>query len=144
MLGAQRCYESVRPEGEPPWLAFYTEAAFSADLARCLSDLGEPGQAIKLGAVVLHDYEPWRVRARCFAQTDLAGAHLVGRDFEQAAALGRDAVRTAAQVSSTRTLDRLRTLQRQIRPLRVGSAHLRELDERITDFFTRSARPANT
>ncbi|MGH3839038.1 MAG: hypothetical protein ACRDSF_25575, partial [Pseudonocardiaceae bacterium] len=86
-------------------------------------------------------YEPWRVRARCFAQTDLAGAHLVGRDFEQAAALGRDAVRTAAQVSSTRTLDRLHTLQRQIQPLRAGSPHLRELDERITDFLARSARP---
>lgn len=144
VLEAQRCYESVRPGGEPPWLGFYTEAAFSADLARCLSDLGEPGQAITLGAVVLRDYEPWRVRARCFAQTDLAGAHLVGRDFEQATALGRDAVRTAAQVSSTRTFERLRTLQRQIQPLCVSSAHLRELDERITDFFTRSARPANT
>ena len=139
VLEAQRCYESVRPEGEPPWLNLYTEAAFSADLARCLSDLGEPEQAIKLSAGVLRDYEPWRVRARCFAQTDLAGAHLVGRDFEQAAAVGRDAVRTAAQVSSTRTLDRLRTLQRQARPLRAGSPHLRELDDRITDFLTRSS-----
>jgi hypothetical protein len=60
----------------------------------------------------VRDYEPWRVRARCFAQTDLAGAHLLGNDLEQAAAVGRDALRTAAQVSSTRTLDRLRTLQR--------------------------------
>ncbi|MGH3909119.1 MAG: hypothetical protein ACRDTE_33825, partial [Pseudonocardiaceae bacterium] len=49
---------------------------------------------------------PALVRARCFAQTDLAGAHLRGRDLEQAAALGRDALRTAADVSSHRTLDR--------------------------------------
>ncbi|GAA5169226.1 hypothetical protein [Amycolatopsis dongchuanensis] len=71
-------------------------------------------------------------------QTDLATAHLVGRDYEHAAALGRDAVRTAAQVSSTRTLDRLRTLQRQVRPLRASSRHLGELDERITDLLTRN------
>jgi hypothetical protein len=131
----------LRPEGEPPWLALYTEAAFAADLGKCLRDLGESGQAITLSAAAARDYEPWRVRARCFAQTDLAGAYLIGRDFEQAASLGRDAVRTAAQVSSTRTLDRLYTLQRQIQPLRIGSSHLRELDERITDFLTRSARP---
>jgi hypothetical protein len=87
----------------------------------------------------VRDYEPWRVRARCFAQTDLAGAHLLGNDLEQAAALGRDALRTAAQVSSARTLDRLRTLQRQIQPLRACSPHLRELDERITVFLARSS-----
>ena len=92
----------------------------------------------------MRDYEPWRVRARCFAQTDLVRAHLLGNDREQAAAVGRDALRTAAQVSSARTLDRLRTPQRQIQPRRAGSPTLRELDERITDFLTRSARPDNT
>ncbi|MGH3717852.1 MAG: hypothetical protein ACRDRI_03245 [Pseudonocardiaceae bacterium] len=138
VLEAQRCYESVRPEDEPGWLGLYTEAAFAADLGKCLSGIGEHAQAIKLVTGVLRDYEPWRVRARCFAQTDLAGTHLLGRDFEQAAALGRDALRTAAQVNSARTLDRLRTLQRQAQPLRAGSPHLRELDERITIFLGRS------
>ncbi len=141
VLEAQRCYEVMRLDGEPQWLALYTEAAFAADLGKCLRDLGEAGQAITLSATAVRDYEPWRVRARCFAQTDLSGAHLLGNDLEQAAALGRDALRTAAQVSSTRTLDRLRTLQRQVQPLRAGSPHLRELDERITAFLTRSARP---
>jgi hypothetical protein len=139
VLEAQRCYESMSPEGEPPWQDFYTEAAFAADIGRCLSDIGEPEQAIKLSTAAVRDYEPWRVRARCFTQTDLAGTHLLGNDLEQAAAVGRDALRTAAQVSSTRTLDRLRTLQRQVRPLRAGSPHLRELDERITDFLGRGS-----
>ncbi|MGH3869269.1 MAG: hypothetical protein ACRDQ4_24810, partial [Pseudonocardiaceae bacterium] len=139
MLEAQRCYESMSPEGEPPWLALYTEAAFAADLGKCLRDLGEADQAIKLSTVAVRDYEPWRVRARCFAQIDLAGAHLLGNDREQAAAVGRDALRTAAQVSSARTLDRLRTLQRQARLLRASSPHLRELDERITVFLARDS-----
>ena len=63
---------------------------------------------------------------------------MIGRDYEHAAAFGRDAVRTAAQVSSHRTLDRLRTLQRHLRPLRADSRHLCELDERITDMLTRN------
>ncbi|MGH3873915.1 MAG: hypothetical protein ACRDSR_26185, partial [Pseudonocardiaceae bacterium] len=60
--------------------------------------------------------------------------------LEQAAASGRAALRTAAEVSSTRTLDSLRTLQRQVRPLRSASPHLTDLDERITDFCTRTTR----
>ncbi|MGB6161186.1 MAG: hypothetical protein WCF33_22545 [Pseudonocardiaceae bacterium] len=144
VLEAQRRYESMSPDGEPPWQDFYTEAALAADLGLCLRDLGEAEQAIKLSTVAVRDYEPWRVRARGFAQIDLAGAHLLGNDLEQAAVVGRDALRTAAQVSSARTLDRLRTLQRQTRPLRAGSPHLRELDDRITDFLTRSTRPDNT
>jgi hypothetical protein len=67
VLQAQRCYESVRPEDEPSWLGLYTEAAFAADLAKCLSGIGESAQAIKLVIGVLRNYEPWRVRARCFA-----------------------------------------------------------------------------
>ena len=46
---------------------------------------------------------------------------------------------TAEQAGDTRTLDRLRTLQRQARPLRAHSPQLRELDERITDFLSRSS-----
>ena len=82
-------------------------------------------------------------RPRCFAQTDLATAHLLGRDLEQAAAFGRDALRTASEVNSIRTLDRLRTLQRQVRPLHSATPHLADLDDRITDFLTRTTRRQN-
>jgi hypothetical protein len=91
----------------------------------------------------LYGYEPWRVRDRCFVQTDLASAHLLDRDMEQAAALGRDALRTAAEVSSHRLLDRLRTLQRQVRPLRSATPHLADLDDRITDFLAHTTRRQN-
>ncbi|MGH3718818.1 MAG: hypothetical protein ACRDRI_08255 [Pseudonocardiaceae bacterium] len=137
VLAAQRAYESLGPDDE---VGFYTEAALAADLGRCLREIGEPKQAITLGTTALRDYEPWRVRNRCFVQTDLAGAHLLGGDLEQAAALGRDALRTAADVSSTRTLDRLRTLQRQVHPMRRACSPLADLDDRITDFLTRATR----
>jgi hypothetical protein len=72
-------------------------------------------------------------------QTDLALTHLHGRDLEQAAALGRDALRTATNLNSTITVARLRTLQRQVHPLRSASPHLTDLDDRITGFLTRTA-----
>ncbi|MGH3687480.1 MAG: hypothetical protein ACRDRE_23960 [Pseudonocardiaceae bacterium] len=137
VLEAERYYERARPDEEPPWLGFYTEAALTADLAPGLRDIGEFKQAVTLSTTALHGYEPWRVRPRCFVQTDLAIAHLLAHDLEQAAAVGRDAVRIAAEIHSTRTLDRLRTLQGQLHPLRPASPHLRELDERITTLLTR-------
>lgn len=71
---------------------------------------------------------------------DLATAHIVRGDQEQAASLGRDALRTAADVSSTRTVDKLRTLHRSVRPIRGQSRHMTDLDERLTTFLTRSDR----
>jgi len=138
ITAAQRSYESVHPDDEPPWLSLYTEAQLAANLSKCFNLLGDAEQAIKLSTIAVRDYEPWRVRHRCFAQADLASAHLLGNDLEQAAASGRDALRSAADVRSTRTLERLRTLQRQIRPLRTNSPHLRELDERIMAMLTRN------
>ncbi|XVV02493.1 hypothetical protein ACQPW3_34825 [Actinosynnema sp. CA-248983] len=140
---AEQHYDRAQSGDEPSWLSFYTEAELAADLGRCLRDVGEPEQATRLIRRAMDSYEPWRVRSRCFVQTDLATAHLVGGDYEQAAALGRDAVRTAADVSSTRTLDRLCTLQRRLHPLRTGSRHLGELDDRITDLLTRDRARKN-
>lgn len=137
VLSAERHYARSRTEDEPLWIQFYSESELAADLGRCLRDTGEPDQAVRLISQAFEGYEPWRVRSRCFVQTDLAAAHLVSRDYEQAAILGRDAVRTAAKVSSTRTVDRLRTLQRQARPVRASSRHLIELDYRITNLLTR-------
>ncbi|MGH3797381.1 MAG: hypothetical protein ACRDSP_21125 [Pseudonocardiaceae bacterium] len=135
VLAAQRCYESVSPEDAA---FFYTLNGFGGDLGRCLSNIGDTEQAITLSTTALRGCEPWVVRGRCVTQADLAITHLLGGDLEQAAAYGRDALRTAADVSSTIILQRLRTLQRQVQPQRTSSPHLRDLDERITDHLTHS------
>ncbi|MGH3943290.1 MAG: hypothetical protein ACRDTG_32635 [Pseudonocardiaceae bacterium] len=139
-LAAQRVYESVRPGDELACQDFYTEGALIADLGLGLSNLGETKEALTLGATALKGFEPWRVRARSLVQTHVALAHLRNRDLEQAAAYGRDALRSATDVSSTMITQRLRTLHRQIQPLQASSPHLREFDERLTTFLTRNAR----
>jgi hypothetical protein len=139
-LAAQRAYESVRPGDELPWQDFYTEGALIADLGLGLSNVGETKEALALGTTALQGFEPWRVRARSLVQTHIALTHLRSRDLEKAAAYGRDALRSATDVSSTMITQRLRTLHRHIQPLRANSPHLRELNERLTTFFPRNAR----
>ena len=90
--------------------------------------------------MALRGCEPWAVRGLCVTQTDLALTHLLARDLEQAAVFGRDALRTAANLSSTITVERLRTLHRQVHPLRSASPHLADLDDRITGFLTHTTR----
>ena len=136
VLEAERHYERFRPDSEPPWLSFYTEAELAADLGRALRDSGESARATRLMTRTLDSYEPWRVRSRCFVQTDLAVAYLVEGDHEHAAALTRDALDTAGKVSSSRTVSRIRALQQQIQPLQSGG--LAGLDDEIADFLRHS------
>jgi hypothetical protein len=137
MRNAEHCRDRADAGGAPTFLSTHWEASLAADLGRCLRDLGEPAPAARLITQAIDGSELWKVRSRCFFQTDLAATHLIGRDYEHATAVARDAVRTAAQLSSTVALDRLRTLQRQLHPLRKDSPHLNELDQQITDLLTR-------
>ncbi|MGH3932934.1 MAG: hypothetical protein ACRDTF_23505, partial [Pseudonocardiaceae bacterium] len=134
---AQRCYELVTTEDAA---LFYHVSCFGDDLGRCLGGIGDTEQARTFSTMALRGCEPWMVRGLCVVQTDLAITHIQGRDPEQAAAFGRDALRTAATLSSTITVERLRTLQRQVHPLRSASPHLRDLDDRLTSFLTHPTR----
>jgi len=137
VAATQRCYESVSLEDAA---LFYTVNGFGGDLGKCLSGIGDTEQAITFSTMALRGCEPWTVRGLCVTQTDLALTHLLARDLEQAAALGRDALRTATNLSSTITVERLRTLQRQVHTLRSASPHLADLDDRTTGFLTRTTR----
>ena len=135
VLAVQRCYESVTLDDQA---LFYSVNGFGGDLGKCLSRIGDTEQAITFSTMALHGCRAQSVRPLCVTQADLAISHLIGRDLEQAAAFGRDALRTASGISSTITLELLRTLQRQVTSLRSASPHLADLDERLTSFLTRN------
>lgn len=137
---AEEAYQRSRAGEEPEWLSFYTPAELAADLGRCLRDTGDPAAGTKLIDQALQQYEPWRVRSRCFVLTDLAVAAVVGNDHDRAAAYGREALATATEVSSTRTVDRLRSLHRMVTPLRASSRVLAEFDDRLTPFLTHAGQ----
>ncbi|MGH3685670.1 MAG: hypothetical protein ACRDRE_16750 [Pseudonocardiaceae bacterium] len=66
-----------------------------------LRGIGDTEQAITFSTMVLCGCDPWMVRPLCVTQAGLALIHLHARDLEQAAALGRDALRTAASLTTT-------------------------------------------
>lgn len=68
VLEAERQYERSEAAAEPSWLSFYTSAELAADLGRCLRDTGDPERGTALITRALDEYEPWRVRSRCFVQ----------------------------------------------------------------------------
>lgn len=103
MREAERHYERSHPGEELPWLTFYTDDSLAADLGRCLRDTGEPGHAAKLITQAVTGVEPWQDRGRAFFQTDLASAHLAGRDLERAAAAGRATSSPAPPAANSRT-----------------------------------------
>lgn len=138
MSEVERQFGRIRPGDEPPALGSYAEGQFAADLGRCLLGVGDPNPGVRQLTRALETNSPGRVRSRCVMEADLAAAHLDAGDHERAAAYGRDALRTAAQLDSVRTLDRLRTLQHQVRPRRATSLHLKELDDRLAAVLDRS------
>ncbi|MFD7158309.1 hypothetical protein ACFV9C_27180 [Kribbella sp. NPDC059898] len=142
VLEAERTFERSRPDSEPRWLDFYTQGEFFADVGRSLRDTGETEHAAQLIDQALTSYEPWRTRSRSFVLTDLATTHLLSRNDEQALIYGADAMKATTAVASRRAVDRIRTLHRQVHPLRAKSSHLRALDDRLTAFRTRSEAAA--
>lgn len=135
VLEAERTFERSTPGDEPRWLDFYTQGEFFADIGRSLRDTGETAYAVQLIDQAFKSYEPWRTRSRSFVLTDLATTHLLAGDHDQAAAHGQEAVRATSAVLSSRAVDRVRTLQRRVHPLRARSSHLRSLDDRLTAFL---------
>ncbi|MGH3546497.1 MAG: hypothetical protein ACRDPW_11330, partial [Mycobacteriales bacterium] len=140
-LATQRCYETVTPEDTA---GIYVVNMFGQDLGNSLLRIGDTNQALTFSTLALDGAEPWMIRGQCANQTLLARTHLQGRELEQAAACGRDALRSAATLSSTIITDRLRILQRQVAPLRTASPHLADLDDRITEHLLRSAHDHRT
>lgn len=136
---AEQHYASSVPGEEPEWLAFYSEAELAADLGRCLRDTGDVAAGTKLIRQALDQYEPWRVRSRSFVLTDLALAQMALRDHDQAAEFGNQAMRAAEDVSSTRTIDRLRGLGRVITPHCSNSRVLAEFTDRLNPFLAQAA-----
>ncbi len=141
ITAAESHYARSRPDLEPTWLAFYTPAEVEADLGRALADVGDHGSAARALTTALETYEPWRARSRCFVSTDLADVHLRAGDHDRVVDAAQRSMRAAGPISSVRTTERLRTLQRRLEPHTARSRLLHQLDAQLTDFLTPATDP---
>ncbi|WP_018683263.1 hypothetical protein [Actinokineospora enzanensis] len=131
MRAAELAYARTRPSAEPDHL-HYAEGQFAADLGRCLRDIGDGQESVRELTRALDTNPPHRVRSRCIIEADLAASYLVTGEHEQAASLGRTAVRTATTMTSARVTERLRVLRSQVRAQPRSSGQLTDLDSRVT------------
>ncbi len=126
--------EQFEPDSDPRWLYWVTPAVTTAEAGYCLLRLGQPGRATALldGGIALFDESFTRARQICLTQlADALARPGKQRDVEAAADRGLAAVRLAESVISTRGIDRLRDLYRQMQPyasvpaVRVGPSRRR-------------------
>jgi len=111
--------EQIKPEDEPPRLYWVNQATVAVDTGRALLRLGRADQAVRPLAEGVRQLDDSMVRDRQLYLTDWAEALVIPgrqRDLEQAASRGLEAVALAEELSSTRGIQRIRDLRKQLKP----------------------------
>lgn len=119
---ARRQIEKFEPDSDPPWLYWVTSAEITAGAGDCLLRLGEPARAVGLFDTGIAMFDQAFVRDRQVYLTHSADALArpgKQHDLEAAVEQGREAIRLAESLTSTRGMDCLRDLCTQIRPYAV-------------------------
>ncbi|MGH4008018.1 MAG: helix-turn-helix domain-containing protein [Pseudonocardiaceae bacterium] len=111
--------EQFQPDGDPRWLYWVTPAEITAGAGDCLLQLGQPDRATALldGGIALFDDS--FVRDRQIYLTHLAEALArpgKQRDMDAATDRGLAALHLTESLTSTRGIDCLRDLYRQMQP----------------------------
>jgi hypothetical protein len=111
--------DQIKHEKEPPRLYWVNRAAVTVDNGRALLRLGRADQAVRPLADGTRQLDDAMVRDRQLYLTDWAEALVRPgrqRDLEQAASRGLEAVALAEDLSSTRGIQRIRDLRKQLKP----------------------------
>jgi len=102
-----------------PYLWWISQAGITARAGDCLLQLGQAGRAAALIAQGIAGFDAAFGRDRQLYLTDLAEALASPgkqRDLDAAAGTGMEAIQLAENLSSTRSVDRIRDLSRQLKP----------------------------
>ena len=111
--------EQFEPDSDPRWLYWVTPAEITAGAGDCLLQLGQPDRATVLLEGGIAMFEESFARDRQIYLTHLADALARSgkqRDLDAAADRGLAAVHLAEGLTSTRGIDCLRDLYRQMQP----------------------------
>ncbi|GAA3458295.1 hypothetical protein GCM10018963_03080 [Saccharothrix longispora] len=138
---ARDAFEASTPSVAPAWARFFDETDLTglsgmvhSELARTV-DRAHAARAIRDLTEAVVGYPEEMTRSRLFGLIALIGNHLLGNDFDHAAAVGDRALALAGEVDSLRVADRLRPVGRLARACR-ADPRARELAGRIAEFAT--------
>jgi transcriptional regulator with XRE-family HTH domain len=114
---ASEAFAAGTSPADPPWLAFFDQAELHANEALCWMDLRDRERSERLLLQALAAVTPDYLRNRTAYSVYLALAYLDHRDWARASEAGQQALGLmSGQVTSSRTLENLRTLRRELAP----------------------------
>jgi transcriptional regulator with XRE-family HTH domain len=119
VTNARKQVDQFGADSDPSWLYWVTPAEITAGAGDCLLQLGHPGQAIALLDDGIAMFDESFARDRQIYLTHLAEAFArpgKQRDFDEAVDRGLAAVHMAESLTSTRGIQCLRDLYRQMQP----------------------------
>lgn len=112
LSAAERWHSQSVPANDPSWVRHFDASELHAEFAHCFRDLGQPERAAHHAAASIQESSSLYVRSLSFCRTVLATSHLLSRDLDEALAVARGVVDTAATLKSARVrsyLDDFRT-----------------------------------
>ncbi|MGH4008119.1 MAG: hypothetical protein ACRDTH_08185, partial [Pseudonocardiaceae bacterium] len=128
--------EQAANDDDPPYLYWVRPAVITTGTGDCLLQLGQADRAAALIDQGIAMFDAPFDRDRQLYLTDLAEALArpgKQRDLDAAASTGIEAIDLAANLSSTRSVDRIRYLSRQLKPYAKAPA-VRDFLERAKGF----------
>jgi transcriptional regulator with XRE-family HTH domain len=117
---AERMLDRAVPADEPVWIQFFTAERLTAEMVRMATDLGQYREAQRLAPGALGSSTRME-RSRVMCTTLLASSYLpkqgnVASDIDRACELLGQVIPSLSSLTSTRTLERINSVRRELRP----------------------------
>lgn len=128
---AERAWNATDSHNRPPWLNYYDEAYLAAKMAHCFHQVGDLRQAEKFARRSLHMSAGYD-RGKMFNTALLAAILADLGKVNEACTVGRDAVRLASSVESSRTVAYLRDVARRLNRYRTAQPVVELKDEMLS------------
>lgn len=101
---AERLFDRRRPDDDPAFISYFTEAELAAEIGHCMRDLKQPTTAEGHCRTSLASAEPDSVRSDFFVTLVLADAQLDRGELEQACETALEALQLGCRLRSARAV----------------------------------------
>lgn len=114
---AETTFATVNHDNEPEWARFIDPAYFYGEAAQCFRDLNQPDEIDRFAELSIQECEQQRrARRGGLSQAAVAAAHVQRGEIDEAANRARLVVQLTATVNSSRCLEAVTGLQRELKP----------------------------
>ena len=116
---AHRAFDQIDPEREPNWMGFFDRGEMLAQYGRVYRDMARADRrngpdAVHWVSQAVQAFGPQNVRSTVLNEVGLCSALFLAGDPEQAVAVGMRVIDRARGLTSTRVLDRIRNVRRDL------------------------------